>query len=366
MFQKRIYGYAVVGMLFVLILICIIFGSRFFADIEETVQMETENEPVADELQSENEPEFQTADTEKKTPMVFDNLITVGIINSSPEESRYRLAIDTELKNLFTEENGYSVSFSYKEKSSEQVTAAKQFIADGVDYLLLSADDTADWKSVLKNAQDVGVRVILFDRIIDVDKSLYDAAVISDPNREGKDAVDWLKGKNLNECNIIHLQDVMGTEAQKAFTDALDAQLMADSGWKLVARQTADGDEDKAQKIVQGVIDSGEPFNVIYAENDNMAKGAVAALDAAGISHGVNGNVIVISFGCSKWALEELLAQNWNYDGQCSSMQAFYIDEVIMTMESGDTLAKKVIVMDEKGFDATTITAEDIMIYGIS
>lgn len=364
MFRKKIYGYVIIGMLFLLILICIILGSRFFADFKETVQMETENEFVADELQSENEPEFQTPDTEKKTPMAAGNRITVGVVNSSPEESGYRLAIDTELKNVFTEDNGYFASFVYKEESGGQITAAQQFIADGVDYLLLSADDTADWEPVLTKAQDAGVHVILFDRIIDVDETLYEAAVVSDPDREGKNAVSWLKGQNLSECNIIHLQGTLGTEEQKALTGALDAQ-MAESGWKLVARQTADGDADKAQQIVKAVIDSGESFNVIYAENDDMAKGAVTALDAADISHGVNGHVIVISFGCNKWALEELLAQNWNYDGQRSFFQAFYIDEAIMTMESGGKLADKTIVMDEKGFDATTITAEDIMIYGI-
>ena len=66
------------------------------------------------------------------------------------------------------------------------------------------------------------------------------------------------------------------------------------------------------------VIDSGEKFNVIYAENDDMAKGAVAALDKANISHGVGKDVIVMGFDCNKWALEELLNQNWNYDGQCN------------------------------------------------
>lgn len=311
------------------------------------------------------ETESEVSEASKEVSTAAGDLITVGVVNSSPEESGYRLMVDTELKNLFTEENGYSVAFSYQENSEEQITAAKQFITDGVDYLLLSVDNADDWNAVLKDAGDADVRVILFDQIIDVDETLYEAAVVSDLEREGKDAVSWLKSQGLSECNIIHLQGIIGTEEQKALTGVLNAQI-AENGWKIVARQTADGNADKAKKIVQSVIDSGESFNVIYAENDEMAKGAVAALDAADISHGVNGHVIVISFGCNKWALEELLAQNWNYDGQRSFFQAFYIDEAIMTMESGGRLANKTIVMDEKGFDATTITAEDIMIYGIS
>ena len=96
-----------------------------------------------------------------------------------------------------------------------------------------------------------------------------------------------------------------------------------------------------------------------------MAKGAVAALDKANISHGVGKDVIVMGFDCNKWALEELLAQNWNYDGQCNPFQASYIDEIIKKLENGEELEEKVVIMDEKGFDASTITQEDVDNYGI-
>ena len=96
-----------------------------------------------------------------------------------------------------------------------------------------------------------------------------------------------------------------------------------------------------------------------------MAKGAVAALDKANISHGVGKDVIVMGFDCNKWALEELLAGNWNYDGQCNPFQASYIKDIIKTLESGGTIAEKTVVMDEKGFDATTITDDDVNTYGI-
>ena len=96
-----------------------------------------------------------------------------------------------------------------------------------------------------------------------------------------------------------------------------------------------------------------------------MAKGAVAALDAAGITHGVGKDVIIIGFDCNQWALQELLDQNWNYDQQCNPFQSSYIADVIATLQSGGTPAEKTIVMDEKGFDATTITADDVANFGI-
>ncbi len=292
------------------------------------------------------------------------DLIKVGIINNDPNESGYRTANDKDMKETFTEANGYEASFAYSLKNDEQITAAQKFIQDGVDYLLLSAADTAGWDSVLKDAQDAGIRVILFDRTIDADESLYEASIVSDMAKEGQTAVDWLKSQNLSEYNIIHLQGVMGSAAQQGRTGALD-DAAANDGFNLVTQQTAEWNAEKAQQIVQSVIDAGTPFNVIYAENDDMAKGAVAALDKANISHGVGKDVIVMGFDCNKWALEELKAGNWNYDGQCNPFQASYINDIIKKLENGETISEKTIIMDEKGFDATTITQEDVDNYGI-
>ena len=290
--------------------------------------------------------------------------IKVGIINNDPNESGYRTTNVNDLKAKFTAENGYEASFAYSLKNDEQIAAAQKFIQDGVDYLLLSAADTAGWDSVLKDAKDAGIKVILFDRTIDADPSLYEASIVSDMAKEGQNAVDWLKSQNLPEYNVIHLQGVMGSAAQQGRTGALDAAVAAGE-MNIVTQQTAEWNAEKAQQIVQSVIDSGESFNVIYAENDDMAKGAVAALDKANISHGVGKDVIIMGFDCNKWALEELKAGNWNFDQQCNPFQAQYIDDIIKKLEAGETISEKTIIMDEKGFDATTITDDDVNNYGI-
>ena len=291
--------------------------------------------------------------------------IKVGIINNDPNESGYRTANDKDLKETFSAANGYEASFAYSLKNDEQITAAQKFIQDGVDYLLLSAADTSGWDTVLKDAQDAGIQVILFDRTIDADPSLYAASIVSDMDKEGQTAVDWLASQGLDEYNVIHIQGVMGSAAQKGRSGALDAKVKAEKNWNIVTQQTAEWNAETAQQIVQSQIDAGAKFNVIYAENDDMAKGAVAALDKANISHGVGKDVIVMGFDCNKWALEELLAQNWNYDGQCNPFQSSYIDEIIKKLEAGQTISDKVIIMTEKGFDATTITEDDVNNYGI-
>ena len=271
-----------------------------------------------------------------------DDLIKVGIVNNPPSESGYREANVNDFQNVFTKENGYDAQFFYSIKNDEQLSAAQQFITDGVDYLLISAAETTGWDKVLADAADQGIGVFLFDRMIDVDPFLYEAAVVSDMAQEGDTAVDWL--------------------------GALDEQFEAGT-MKKVVQQTATWDEAEAKKIVESVINSGEKFNVIYAENDGMAKGAVAALDEAGITHGIDGDVVVMGFDCNKWALRELFAGNWNYDGQCSPFQAAVIDTMIQTLEMGGDIdglnELHQIISQEQGFDAMHICRADIATYGL-
>ncbi len=290
--------------------------------------------------------------------------VTVGIVNNPPSESGYREANVKDFESVFTAENGYTAKTYYSLKNDEQLAAAQQFITDGVDYLLISAAETTGWDAVLTSAKENGIKVFLFDRMIDIDDSLYEAAVVSDMAKEGETAVNWLLSLNKDEYNVIHIQGAMGSDAQLGRTGALDAQFES-GAMKKVVQQTATWDEAEAKKIVESVINSGEPFNVIYAENDGMARGAVAALDEAGITHGVEGDVVIMGFDCNKWALRELLAGNWNYDGQCSPFQAQIISDMIKTLEEGGTLENKIVINEEKGFDAATITEADIDTYGL-
>ena len=287
--------------------------------------------------------------------------IKVGVVNNPPSESGYREANVKDMEAVFSAANGYELKTAYSLKNDEQLQAAQGFITEGVDYLLISAAETTGWDEVLKKAKEAGIKVFLFDRMIDVDESLYEAAVVSDMSKEGETAVNWLLAQNLEEYNVIHIQGAMGSDAQIGRTGALDAQF-ASGKMNKVVQQTATWDEAEAKKIVESVINSGDDFNVIYAENDGMAIGAVAALDEAGISHGINGKVVVMGFDCNKWALRELKAGNWNYDGQCSPFQAQIISDII---QGKKTVTTKKIINEEKGFDAKTLTDDDINTYGL-
>ena len=300
-----------------------------------------------------------------------DGLIKVGIINLDPAESGYRQANVKDMTDTFTEENGYEATFVTAPTADKQLDAARGFITDKVKYILVSAADADGWDEVLKEAKAAGIGVFLFDRMVNASPDLYTAAVVSDMNKEGDTAVAWLESLGLAEYKILHIKGQLGSAAQLGRSGALEAKCATEANWTIVREGTGGDswDPEEARKIAQAAIDAGEDFNVIYAENDGMANGAVEALDAKGITHGVNGEVIVMGFDCNAWALEKLLAGDWNYDGQCSPFQAKLIDEMIKTLENGGEIEGLnelgQIINVEVGFDATTITEADIEAYGL-
>ena len=300
-----------------------------------------------------------------------DDLIKVGIINLDPSESGYRQANVKDLNDTFTKDNGYDATFVTAPTADKQLEAARAFITDEVEYILVSAAETTGWDEVLEEAQEAGIKVFLFDRMIDCDPSLYTAAVVSDMRLEGETAVAWLESLKLDEYKILHIQGQLGSAAQIGRSDPLTEKCEAEANWTIVREGTGGDswDANEARKIAEAAINAGEEFNIVYAENDGMAGGVVEALDAAGITHGVNGDVIVMGFDCNKWALREQLAGNWNYDGQCSPFQAAVIDKMIKTLEAGGSIeglnALNQIISEEKGFDAREITQADIDTYGL-
>lgn len=326
--------------------------------IEET---DEEDESIITTTTESSEETFETKESEYSEPPEPEyEPIKVGIINSDPNESGYRLANDKDMKETFTPENGYDASYFYSLHNDEMIAAAWMFIEDGVNYLLISPADISDWDEVLQGAQDAGVKVIFFDRFADVSEDQYEALVVTDMEKEGQLAVEWLDSQELPEYNILHLQGILGSTAQISRGSPLELMAESDSDWNITLEETAEWDAESAKKIVEQAIDDGVEFNIIYADNDNMAKGAAAALDEANITHGVDGEVMIVSFDCAKYAMEEVLMGNWNCEIQCSPFMASYIDEIIQ----GD-IEEKVVLVEDKVFDAATITWDDVDKYGL-
>ena len=291
------------------------------------------------------------------------NLIKVGIVNLPPEESGYRQANVEAMNSEFSKENGYDARQTNTGDNSEQIAAAKGYIREGVDFLLISAANASGWDDTLKSAKDAGVQVILFDRSIDTDESNFQAAILSDMAYEGDKAVEWVLSLDLDEINLILIRGQMGSAAEIGRSAAVLNAAKANK-LNIVADGTG-GDSwslEEARKIVEAAISAGKDFNVIYAENDGMAQGAVQALQAAGISHGQDGKVKIIGFDFNRFALRNVQAGYWDADMQCNPRQAAEISKWI---KSG-TIPSGTVFQEELLLTTATITDADIENWGIN
>jgi ABC-type sugar transport system substrate-binding protein len=294
-------------------------------------------------------------------------LIKVGIVNLPPEESGYRQANVEDMNNVFSKANGYDAKQTNTGDNSEQIAAAQGYIRDGVDYLLISAANASGWDNVLKSAKSAGVTVFLFDRLIQTDVSNFQAALVSDMATEGNTAINWVLSQKLGKPSVVLIRGQLGSAAELGRSAAvLKAR---DAGKVTIVADGTGGDSwslEEARKVVEAAIAAGKDFNVIYAENDGMAQGAVQALDAAGIAHGKNGKVKVLGFDFNRFALRNVQAGYWDCDVQCSPRQAAEISSWIKAVASGSKLPSGIIYQKEISVDTATITDDIIANKGIN
>lgn len=297
------------------------------------------------------------------TLLASEKLINVGIVNLPPEESGYRQANVEDMNEVFSRENGYDAKQTNTADNSEQMAAARGYIRDGVDYLLISAANASGWDDVLQSAKRAGVKVILFDREIDTDPSNYEAALLSDMYFEGDLAVEWVLDNVTEPINLILIRGQMGSAAEIGRSAAV---LNAEKEGKLTIVADGTGGDtwspEEARKVVEAAIAAKKDFNVIYAQNDGMAQGAVQALQAAGISHGKDGKVKIIGFDFNRFALRNVQAGYWDADVQCNPRQASVIEEWI---RSGN-IPQGIVYQEEIVLTTDTITDEDIEKHGIN
>ena len=209
--------------------------------------------------------------------------------------------------------------------------------------------------------------MFLFDRLIDTDLENYQAALVSDMAAEGNTAMEWLLSQNLGTYNVILIRGQLGSAAEQGRSAAV---LRArDAGMINIVADGTGGDSwslEEARKVVEAAIAAGKDFNVIYAQNDGMAQGAVQALDAAGITHGKNGKVKIIGFDFNRFALRNVQAGYWDCDIQCNPRQAAEISRWIKAKAAGQPLPSGIVYQKEIFVDTATITDEIIANQGIN
>jgi len=292
---------------------------------------------------------------------VDENLIMVGV-SQVGSESVWRTANTNSIQQTFTTEKGYFLIFNNaRQKQENQIKAIRSFISQQVDYIVLSPITEEGWDTVLQEAKDAGIPVILFDRKINVkDESLYTTWVGSDFTKEGVQAGEWLNnyleevGRAEEDINIVVLQGTEGATAVIGRTNGFRYQAELHKNWHILAEEEAEYTTTKGKEVMKQMISDYPDIDVVVAQNDDMMFGAVDALEEAGITTGIGGDVIVISFDACKTALEMVANGTINVDIECNPLQGPYIEIIIKDLERGIDVNRETY-MFEKVFDINNI-----------
>lgn len=301
----------------------------------------------------------------EETEPTEEDLIVVGI-SQVGAESDWRVANSESLKAAFSESRGYRLLFDDARQIQEnQIMAVRKFIQQQVDYIVLMPLSETGWDSVLQEARDARIPVVLVDRMADVeDASLYAAHVGSDFYGQGKKAVAWIEGKHNDPAEtveIIHIQGTLGSTAQLGRTAALEDGMARHENWNLLTRLDGDFTQAKTYEAMGRYLDDlpeGQNIDVVYCENDNEAFGAIQALEEQGYVCGRD--VDVICFDATRNALRLCMAGKISLVMECNPLLGPMAEEIVRTLEAGQT-PKKQQYIEEQQFTPETLTEEIIV-----
>lgn len=300
----------------------------------------------------------KNADKEKT---ILNETIVVGF-SQLGAESDWRSANTESMKSTFTQENGYTLIFEDgQQKQANQIMAIRTFIQQEVDYIVLAPVTETGWDTVLQEAKDAEIPVIIVDRKVNVsDESLFTCWVGSDFELEGKKAAAWLnqyiKEKEINpeDIHIVNIQGTIGASAQIGRTKGL-ADAAEKNGWDLMAEVTGDFTQAKGREVMEDFLKQYDNINVVYCENDNEAFGAVEAIEAAGKKVGsdiAGGEIMVISFdGVNEEAINYMLQDKITCIAECNPLHGPRVQAIIEMLEEGK-IPDKFSYVDEKFFSA--------------
>jgi simple sugar transport system substrate-binding protein len=322
---------------------------------------------------------LQNTETEN-TEDIDSDLIIVGF-SQLGSESDWRTANTKSIQNALVDENGFSLIFSNGRQSQEnQIKDVRSFIFQEVDYIVIAPVTETGWDTVLTEAKQAGIPVIIVDRMIDTeDENLYVASVGTDKYAEGRKAGLWLEKylqeqkdqENASEkkealskeadpsINIVILEGTLNSTAQIGRSNGFEEIAGNHKNWNIIAHENGDFTKAKGKEVMKKFLQEYEDIDVLVSQNDDMTFGAIEAIQEAGLTCGVNGKIKIISFDAVSEAFDRMEAGLINADIECNPLQGQLIAEIISRLENGESV-DKVSYVDGKVFEAENAATERI------
>jgi len=294
--------------------------------------------------------EKKPADGEKKTVVGFSQI---------GAESDWRKA-NTESIKAEAEKRGIDLRFAdAQQKQENQIKAIRAFIRQKVDVIAFSPVVESGWEPVLQDAKKAGIPVILTDRAVDVsDPSLFETFIGSDFVEEGRRSAIWLAKKMNGKANIAELVGTPGSapanDRAKGFREVIEKDYPE---MKIIKSQTGDFTRAKGKEVMEAFLKSpeGKDINALYAHNDDMAIGAIQAIEEAGLKPGKD--IVIVSIDGVKRAFEAIAEGKLNCTVECNPLLGPQLFDAVAKLVAGEKLPKR-IVIEEGVFDETTAPKE--------
>jgi simple sugar transport system substrate-binding protein len=260
-------------------------------------------------------------------------------------ESEWRTA-NTESVKAAAKEYNIDLKFAdAQQKQENQIKAIRSFIAQKVDVIAFSPVVETGFEPVLREAKAANIPVILTDRAVKVsDDSLFVTFMGSDFVEEGHKAGKWLVDHSKDKpgpINIVELQGTVGSapaiDRKKGFEDIIKT----DPRFKVIRSQTGDFTRAKGKEVMEAFLKAeGNKINVLFAHNDDMAIGAIQAIEEAGLKPGKD--ITIISIDGVKGAFEAMMAGKLNVSVECSPLLGPQLMQATKDLVAGKQLPKRI------------------------
>ena len=258
-------------------------------------------------------------------------------------ESEWRTANSESIKSS-AKEAGIDLKFAdAQQKQENQIKAIRSFIAQKVDVIAFSPVVESGWGAVLREAKAAKIPVILTDRAVnEKDDSLWVTFMGSDFVEEGRKAGRWLVEKmkdQKGEVNIVELQGTVGSAPAIDRKKGFEEIIKADPKFKIIRSQTGDFTRAKGKEVMEAFLKAeGKKINVLYAHNDDMAIGAIQAIEEAGLKPAKD--ILVIGVDAVKGAFEAMMAGKMNVSVECSPLLGPQLMEAAAKAAAGQPLPR--------------------------
>ena len=274
-------------------------------------------------------------------------------------ESDWRKASTESIKGEAAKRANIELTFSdAQQKQENQIKAIRNFISKGVDVISFSPVVATGFEDVLKEAKEAGIPVVLFDRAVDVSEpGLYVSLIGSDFVEEGRRAGRWVVENVGENANVAELVGTPGSapaiDRKKGFEEIIKDH----PGIKIIKSQTGDFTRAKGKEVMESFLKSPEAdqIQVLFAHNDDMALGAIQAIEEAGKKPGKD--IIIISIDGVKTMFEEIFAGRANCTVECNPLIGAQLFDVIEKIHAGESVPAY-IPSQEGVYDSKSITAE--------